>query len=156
MHLLTSRYRSRKSSAFSTHTCPSCSSSTRVPLICRLRLPRPKRQVNRSLPVSGTVITTAAWEMTTLLMTSTAPSCKDGKRGMMVALNDFYLELSAIWHLNGLWGMYYCSQEMLIVGHNKLFACTSMISKTLIHPWMPAGVAGPSRLGGENVYIGME
>lgn len=42
--------------------------------------------------------------------------------------NDLYSELSAIWHLTVLWGVYYCSQEMLIVGHNKLFACAFMIN----------------------------
>lgn len=127
MHLLTCLYRSRKSFAFSTHTCPNCNLSTRVLLICRPRLLRLKRPVNRSLLVSGTVITTLAWEMTIPLMISTAPSCKGGKWWIMVALNDLNLELSAIWHLDGLWGMYFCSQEMLIVGHNKLFACASLM-----------------------------
>lgn len=44
--------------------------------------------------------------------------------------NDLNSELSATWHLDVLWVMYYCSQEMLIVSHNKLFACASMIIET--------------------------
>lgn len=128
MHMLTQSTRSRKSFAFSTHTCPNCRLSTKVPLICSPRLLLLKRRANLSLPVSDTDITTPAWAMTTPLMTSTALSCKGGRWWMMVSLNDLYLELSAIWHLDVLWGMYYCSQEMLIVGYNKLFACAYMLN----------------------------
>jgi hypothetical protein len=126
IHLLTRPYRSLKSSAFSTHTCPNCRSSIKAPLNCRARSLQPKRQASRSLPVSDTDTTTLAWAMTTPLMTSTAPSCKGGKLWTMVFFNDLNSELLATWHLDVLWGMYYCSQDMLIVGHNKLFACSSV------------------------------
>ena len=128
MHLLTHSTRSRKSFAFSTHTCRNCRSLTKVPPIFSPRLLQPKRRANLSLPVLDTDITTLAWAMKTPRMTSTAPLCKGGKWWMMVSLNDLYSELSAIWHLDVLWGMYYCSQEMLIVGHNKLFASASTLN----------------------------
>jgi hypothetical protein len=77
--LLTHLYRSRRLSAFSTHTCPSCRSSTKALRTCSPRLPPPKKQANQSLPVSDTAILTMAWATTTPLMISTAPSCKGGK-----------------------------------------------------------------------------
>lgn len=83
---LTLLYRSRRLSAFSTRTCPSCRSSTKGPRSCRLRLLPPKRQANRSLPVSAMVTPTLAWAVTTLLMISTALSCKAGKGLLMVLL----------------------------------------------------------------------
>lgn len=77
--LLTHLYRSRRLSAFSTRTCPSCRSSTKALRTCSPRFLLPKKQANRSLPVSDTAILTMAWATTTPLMISTAPSCKGGK-----------------------------------------------------------------------------